>query len=354
MFSIPRSLVAALVAASVGVACADSAITAPARPVQTAAAHRDDSCNPEVAFVACNDPGYSAPMPQNQGYQLGISMSGCMGPAAWDDVDRDSLSDNCELILATAFAPKMMMNVQFINLNSALNQGATWPGEYYWGATPVTVGFDTRRIRLAYMPAYYHDWGHGLFDSGHNGDSEFIMIDVEYVPEHNSFEMRDAFLSAHCGAFLATFETDPDCQWWGTSYWDNASGFVDTPLGAPVVWVANGTNANYFGQHKCNTGSNWFDDCYGLYDGARFPITPGFNVGSYRGHMLPDWIYARRYPTLGQSDKVESFWPGHGFAGWQGGVGETSYAAILARFGFGGPVSTGTICNPDPAAIYCG
>src|SRR5262249_42879702 len=119
MSALPRSLLAVLFAAG-AVACADSSLTAPPTPLRPpAVAQHDESCNPEVAIVPCDDPSWGGPVSHSTGYALGISMAGCSAPAPEDDIDLDLFSDNCEFILATAFAPKMMMNVQLINLNAA-------------------------------------------------------------------------------------------------------------------------------------------------------------------------------------------------------------------------------------------
>ena len=71
------------------------------------------------------------------------------------DVDDDGLSDPCELELARAFAPLLVVAPEGCNWDDGVAP-ARLGGEYYVGVQPVG-GPGTARI--VYLPAYYRDCG---------------------------------------------------------------------------------------------------------------------------------------------------------------------------------------------------
>ncbi len=78
------------------------------------------------------------------------------------DSDTDGLADHCEFPIARSFAPMLHF----------ANGGQCPGGEPYWAARRTS----TNRVRIAYIMAYYKDCGY----APHAGDSEMIMVDVQY------------------------------------------------------------------------------------------------------------------------------------------------------------------------------
>ena len=121
--------------------------------------------------------------------------------AATEDGDRDGLDDRCELSLARAFAPALMVAPGGCDWDDGVSP-ARLGGGYYFGVQPVS---DTGDIRIAYLPAYYRDCGWGGLKcwlpyvdcSPHAGDSEAIFVDVASTSD-GRWQTRALFLSAHC------------------------------------------------------------------------------------------------------------------------------------------------------------
>ena len=276
--------------------------------------------------------GSTAPPP---GYYFpGVTMNTCTN-VAYGDTDLDGLTDSCEQLLASAFAPLLEQSPEHSYWDYAHN----WVGGEYYHAATVLTGYNYgyyKYVRIMYMPAYYFDLGSFPLDAGHNGDSEFIVVEVFFNTTTNRFYANNIFLSAHCGSTKLGIGTAPMCGWWDPSNFDFVNG-VDR--GAPVVWVANGTNANYYKASACTLGTG-FDQCIGNLD-VRFPVSPDFNIGSSR--VNPGPVYARRNLNIG-SWRPENFWdPNSPFLGWQGWSTDppTPYARELDNFGFVYHASTG-------------
>lgn len=119
-------------------------------------------------------------------------------------------------------------------------------------------------IRLAYLPAYYADMGSCPLNCGHEGDSEYIMVDVSYDANTGRFMTRGVFLSAHCGTHDPFLRSAPDCRGYTPDFFSYVGG-VDR--GAPIVWVANGANANYPSLSRCDSGTEDFFDRVGVFGG---------------------------------------------------------------------------------------
>jgi hypothetical protein len=259
----------------------------------------------------------------------GISMTMCEDVTNYVDSDHDRVNDTCEEALSQAFAPLMRQN-QNSSLWDASNN---WTGgEYYHGATRLWYYDYGYRffIRLAYLPAYYADGGNCPLNCGHDGDSEFMMVDVEYVPSTGRFMTISVFLSAHCNAGQFGF-WDDDCR----SYSPDFFWYVDgVDRGAPIVWVANGTNANYPSLARCDNGTHYYDDCSSYAAAVRFPVSPDFNFGNVGYHQGA--VHARRNLVMTNPSRTEHFFDRLGvFGGWRSSTTDTTpYGRILHSFGF--------------------
>lgn len=326
------------------VACADRplAVHTPEIRLVTQQANESGQCNPETAIEGCEvgpwpGSGYPAPVGLNVGY----SWASCLAPAV--DVDGDGLDDNCEIALAQAFSPGMMVYPGECAWDGGLDRIG---GEYYYGVKRMQTS--DNRIRIVYLPAYYRDCGFG----SHTGDSEFIAVDVAYLPGSNfqdTWQFLGAYLSAHCGADVLSQPSDPDCRFWDHAYWGLADYVNGIQRGAPMVWVARGKHANYYSRAKCESG--WagvvnVDRCPGYgYAMRRFPIVYRWqNIdfpesGAYR-MVKPRWGSTLPNPNAEETfaetrcDQVTCY----KFNGWliptSSGDGSTPYWRIL-RFWLG-------------------
>ena len=259
------------------------------------------------------EPSYD-PSPGANGIWLGNTVTGNVCYKNYNasiiDNDGDWLDDNCEYQLAKAFAPSVNMYAY----------EACPYGEPYWAAKY----FDDvlgrgwgEFVRIAYMPAYYEDCG----VNGHEGDSEFIMLEVDYNPATKHWEMKSMFLSAHAGTFT------------NSSEWILDENEIEYPSGRlysyPRVWVAEKKHANYKSRADCNAGAIGFDECYrhGAY-GGRILVYRHRGVGS------------RLYDRLGcqpsdnllfyENGRTECFYTRRNFKGWQ----ITSEAGVTPYYDF--------------------
>jgi len=314
------------------------------------------SGGPDALIVPpCADCTVTTVPPYNTGIDVpGYTNTYCRSAVTYTaaDIDGDRLRDACEYQLAAAFAPMLVQPNE-----DYFGQGAGVPGEYLFavGPAPSSAG-----IRIAYMPAYYIDWGDEYlgFDK-HTGDSEFIIVEVLNDVGTTRWRTVSVFLSSHCGSTFPVlgFSDDPNCQWFGPENFDWLNGVYE---GAPVVWVSNGKHSNYASFARCQ-GGTFIDRCDGsarVY--RRFPISPEFHVLPL---ARPDWylIKARRgkYPAIIDS-AIEDFYHGATetkFNGWQwpGVEGSTPYGDILRLFNVyynpGHPVTSPGDC--DPTAKVC-
>jgi hypothetical protein len=245
--------------------------------------------------------------------------------------------------MAAAFAPQMAQTPEA----DLEDWRSLVGGEYYYAVHRENgAWFGLPGLEIAYLPAYYRDLGTptifgNTFDR-HDGDSEFLVVDVTFFQGQWSFTR--AFLSAHCGSDLfgiSFIQTAPGCQWYNADNWPTNDGYVGGVLfGAPVVWVAYNKHGMYYSYNSCDSGQFDTDWCTDTPVRARFPVTSGFNIGSSTHHFV-DWVGGRRGSPQVQPGATESMWDtdtSRGFRGWQlapfsGGV-TTPYGKILAGFGF--------------------
>ncbi len=232
------------------------------------------------------------------------------------DRDGDQLSDACELALARAFAPLLRVAAGACNRDGE-HTDQRLAGEYLYGVQPV----DGDTVRVVYLPAYHRDCGWsgrkcslGIMDCrGHTGDSEVIALSV--LPEGERWHTTAVYLSAHCFGRAST-----RCRWYVA---DELDGFewAGTPRGAPVVWVAEGKNANYPSRAACDAGHWLFDTCDRNEVRLRYPVDPARNIGSAEHPLgasgcVTRGDLARRDPA-DTTAPVECVWSDVPFAGWQ-------------------------------------
>jgi hypothetical protein len=268
------------------------------------------------------------------GVVTGWSLAACAAAAV--DRDVDGLHDVCELELARAFAPALV-----VDRNDCSWNGSRLAGGYVYAVQRIA---DARAIRIAYLPALFRDCGwegfqcvtRGRSCSAHAGDSELIAVDVRPGDVAGRWRAEAVFLSAHCFGRSAG-----RCRWYTG---DELRHFAwnDNALSAPRVWVAKGKHANYPSRRECDSGHWYYDSCDRNDVAYRFPIvTSAQNIGS-RDHPLPEDGIARgcvAAEALVVADQradrgtTECFWdPGSRFRGWQRGGydGATSYGRVLA------------------------
>jgi hypothetical protein len=262
--------------------------------------------------------------------------------AAARDRDIDGVDDECELALAKAFAPELIVDPRDCSWDAGV-EPARLGGGYVFAVenTP-----DRRAIRIAYMPAYYRDCGweglpcvtRGPECAAHAGDSELIVVQARYHPSGRW--VADAiFLSAHCFGRSAG-----RCRWYRGGELRHFAWVDGILRSAPRIWVAKGKHANYPSPRECDTGHWYYDSCDGNSVAYRFPVVSSAqNVGSRRQPLpLGDasnpagCLTAERLPlpsTAADAGTRECFWdPTAAFRAWQrdpAGSAPSPYARVL-------------------------
>ncbi len=232
------------------------------------------------------------------------------------DVDGDDLLDECEFLVASRFAPVLM----FDEHEDAPER------ETYWAVKRSDLV--DQGLSIFYALGYYQDTG----QHAHNGDSEFIVMDVGYIDD-SRWAVRAVVMSAHHGTkfppgadrTIGTFSP----QW------------ADTVGGQPMVWVSRGKHANYKSRDHCNGGFyNWvlsvfrerLDICG---DNPRREVVVVRRDGHLGGGgmVLVNCTWSQIGPRL---PGMECLWDKHRlFRGWHGGdKGVTPYGQLLETAGF--------------------
>lgn len=261
---------------------------------------------------------------------LGVTWTDCVvAPSV--DADRDGLDDGCELAVVKGFEPELV----FGPLETAR---ARIP---FWSARPESA----EGMRIFYALSYLVDAGDPTFAgaSGHDGDSEFIVLRVRYEGG-GSWTLVEGYLSAH-------YATLCDSGGWFSA---EDFAFVDHERGRPIVHVAEGKHANYVDPASCDAGGCYQDHCG---DAKRAPvgILPGRDLGVRSTPLLWSYDYA---------STTEWFWNDVPFCGWQRAPGASrdgcapaanSYAAQLGAFGMdAGPVEPSAgLCEPCEGEFAC-
>lgn len=242
------------------------------------------------------------------------------------DLDRDGVPDACELDLARRFAPVLLVARSACNWSE---EAGRLPGAYLFAVHPRPNGY-----RLAYLPGYLDDCGwsgpkcrlrpRGGCE-GHEGDSEIVVVDVARASPTDPLAVERIFLSAHCFG-----RSDGRCRW----YEPDDFRWVEQH---PVVWVAEGKNANYPSRRACDAGHWTFDTCDRNGSASTFPVEAGRNIGS-RGTPLPlspeagcHVLDPRRADAL--PDLRVCVWSDARFGGWSDPLdGATPYRRYLDMF----------------------
>ena len=242
------------------------------------------------------------------------------------DLDRDGLSDACELALARAFSPVLVVRSDGCNWSA---DNARLAGAYYFAVQPVDS-----LVRIAYLPAYFRDcgwsgikcWLPWLDCSPHNGDSEFIVVETRRDAATSHWSASRVFLSAHCFG-----RSSASCRWYNAS---ELGGF-EWSGSSPVIWVAEGRNANYPSRQRCDEGHHSIDTCDHNDTRYPYPIDPARNLGSRSFPMAVDGcVTGAELRTAGVDAKsVECMWRANTlFRGWQSeGRGVTGYWRYLSE-----------------------
>lgn len=296
-------------------------------------------CDPETTPGGCSaGGGWSPPGVGGGGTTLPSEMtkSYCYGntPAldATTDRDNDRIKDDCEDALAANLAP--LLNIG--------NEDWCPARQPYWSASRHPDRPDN--IQIIYALSYLCDGGYIVWGSGHEGDSEFIVLEVINAVD-TRWGIISATLSAHFGAEEGVAPGDQSGA--DEYYWDD----LDYPQGPfPRIWSALDKHSNYRNRAVCESG-NWLQDsCHGDYIGTQIPAPAWRNLGNYyhlpagarsSGTQLVDCTYwegpVQMY-GVGRTGE-ECFWREFNnptFAGWDPMKPDTvtPYFRIFKIFGF--------------------
>jgi hypothetical protein len=263
--------------------------------------------------------------------------------AAEDDRDADGVDDECELALARAFAPELVVDPRDCSWDGAARPPRLGAGYVF----AVETTRDARAIRIAFLPAYYRDCGwqglpcitRGRGCSAHDGDSEIIVVEAHYDSAAVRWVTDAIFLSAHCFGRSAG-----RCRWYSGASLPHFTWTRGIQRAAPRIWVARGKHANYPSSRECDTGHWYYDSCDGNSVAYRFPIqSSSQNIGSRRRPLprrdaaVPEGcINAAQLPLRSSAIELgthECFWDRvMPFRGWQhnrGADASTSYSRVL-------------------------
>ena len=276
------------------------------------------------------DPTSQIEAPESSGVEVSC-------PSVGTDSDRDGLSDQCELELAAAFAPTLRVATGGCNWDTSVAPPRLG-GEYLFAVE--STGSDGARV--AYLPAYYRDCGWNgakcwlpfVNCDPHAGDSEAVVLDLVRESHGRKWSVEAIFLSAHC------FGSGNDCRWYRGTELERFRWLDGVPYGAPIVWVAEGRQANYPSRSACDAGHSSIDTCDRNHDEYRYPIrSVGQNIGSRLVPIGSDGCISAE--DVGSSSSVpepgveECFWTADTvFGGWQRdgrGSGVTPYDRYLAE-----------------------
>jgi len=170
---------------------------------------------------------------------IGYGLSCWTANGAGPDDDADGVNDLCEQNLAYWFGPWYYHD----DGEDALG----WRPHY----SVRTLDYATKSVRIFYMHTYYRDAGDFLGISAHDGDPEFVNLDVHFNTADGRWYLDWMYTSAHRN------------QWCDESRWHSYSvvEYASTPRAWPIVHVAENKHANYRTDSECDDGCAWLDDC---------------------------------------------------------------------------------------------
>ena len=273
-------------------------------------------CDPTTAVIECNNEGTvgggeawtsGVKLPSDYTYQCMVA-AGSAG-----DTDGDGLLQQCEYEIAHAFRPYLQWDLG----EDASNK------QNYWAARRVS----STRVKIIHLMAYFEDAGQYETWTKHDGDSEFIIMEVEY--KNGWWRFNNAFLSAH----------------WDVMYWDasstRAAGEFAYPEGAPFahpkIWIAEDKHANYSSQGKCDEGANYQDNCNQPINALEhLGIVADRNIGNRESGTTKLIDCVVRTAHGGGGTRNECLWTYNQFAGWQDKYEKNapSYSKVLGAFDF--------------------
>jgi hypothetical protein len=296
------------------------------------------------------------PSPSSPGYYTAFSDATCVSATGTgiSDADHDGMSDYCEDFLAQRFRPELVVSPYDCDLGM----------EPYWAAK----AFPNRgMVRIAYLFSYYRDCGPQQFKTscligrigsnilslvgtlppytipilnlpvsgedpceGHQGDSEFVTVDLRYDATTQHWMVSQAFFSAHWG----TKEDHSRRVGYGLLE------YPDRPQGYFRVNDAEGKHANYPTRAVCENDGGRADTCQSNYPLIRIRHAGQYNIGSARYNFISPKTCVRggalvaAYP---ENYGTECYWdPQNTFQGWfklpQPNDASPYYASLMLQF----------------------
>lgn len=241
------------------------------------------------------------------------------------DYDQDGVSDQCERLLAGAFAPELAMSS-----NDRTGREPKW----------VARKVGTNRVLILYLLSYFHDDGPStswcnqnvldLFEreacAGHYGDSELIGVEVYYDTDSQHWLPQEVSYSTH--QTYRVFSRGSNAYPMGLEYPSKAGSY-------PRAYVAFAKHANYESDAACDAGSiAGTDECYpNLWQ--RVYAGSDVSLGSRQVHTTAQDCMLAKDAVLKETGRTECYWTVKRFSGWTGGSPDASaYADRLITFGF--------------------
>lgn len=249
------------------------------------------------------------------------------------DVDADGISEFCEKALALAFAPQLALTKGSDNLGREPKFAVKKLGtnmarimyllSYYVDRGP-TTSWCNNNVGDAYDPATWR-----AACEGHDGDSEWITLDVYYNSSANGrWFLHQAIYSAHTGSNKYTRST-------GAAY-PLALVYPGNPGGYPRVYVAYQKHANYATDALCDSGSIMgTDECNAdLFE--RVVAGNNLNLGSRAVHSAAQDCWPSSNPIYSSNGIKECYWKMDTFLGWHVGYsgGGSEYSPKLTAMTF--------------------
>jgi hypothetical protein len=146
----------------------------------------------------------------------------------------------------------------------------------YWAASRNPDRPDN--VQIIYALSYLRDGGYDLWGHPHEGDSEFIILEVINA-SGSRWGIIGAILSAHFNVEEFLYPGSGIHHGADHYYWDD----LDYPQGPfPRIWSALDKHANYRNRAVCESGGDLMQDsCGGDYFGTQIPAPVSRNLGNY-------------------------------------------------------------------------
>jgi len=305
-------------------ACSGDRTTAPTSPDFVVGPNQ--TCNPDLGDCgggggggggSGGGGGTTDPNPSAPGYWLGVNTgpSRCYSAtgAGINDLDHDHFDEWCEALIAQRFAPLL----RFSPYDCNVGMEPRWAANYFPSQQVVRVGYLLSYYKDCGQDASLCSWSSGVPESeclGHQGDSEFVIVDISWDDATQHWRVNKAFLSAHFDeppvAGIATDYSEV-VSWSALSFPDKSRGYITS-------WVAKGKHGNYKSQAACNSGGiAAMDDCTqhsSQYVASRVDVWINRNVGSPTAHLI-DCTEAVGVEAPFRPG-TECYWTSPRFQGW--------------------------------------